>query len=703
MATISPTPKLQFLDLSGQPLVGGKLYSYQAGTTTPLATYTDSSATVSNPNPIILDARGEASVWLGATLYKFRLENSAGAEIWTVDNVGGAVELATLAQSNGSSLVGFIQAGNGAIARTAQDKMREIISVEDFGASPSASAATNTTAIQAAFDAVPNFGGIRFKAGGTYNVNNTITMSPTKIGVIIEGNGAVVNCQHNNDGFVFTSTNENFSRHKIYNLNVVGPNVSYPTNPAQLLGTSLGAAVKIGRNNPATANAGYLTAFINCSFRNFKYGVYLQNAILCSFYNNYITFNQYGIYIDSGATNANTFIGCGIRENRITGVYFSGITGGTLATQNFFYGCAIETNIPYDSSAGGYPSVFDPNTGYGLEVRNSYDNMFSSCYFENQNYSIVVSASSDGNSFLNCRFASGGAVNVRPGGVIIRDTGTVNNTFSNCHMVSTTTTLNTYTSTDASQVLNNILDSQGFTLDRAAQPVYPYISNMRKHGVAGNNYGAITMPPQGLVSNPVAGTTQGTITGIGTATATLNAFGIGEFILGSQINANTTITSIAGMRPGQILTVSNITVRSAGNLVTLGSATTYAAGFVLRNRQSTNFNILGQQIVFYCNGLGRVYEIGRNFSGIPGGIVNFGPGVATVDVVFATAGFPDEPDASYQVFTSIANASTVAAVGSLVPFIPSANKTTTGFRISMHTAPGAGINTNVVWQVYRYS
>jgi hypothetical protein len=247
------------------------------------------------------------------------------------------------------------------------------------------------------------------------------------------------------------------------------------------------------------------------------------------------------------------------------------------------------------------------------------------------------------------------------------------------------------------------LDSQGFTFDKAAQVAYPYIVNLRKHGIYGNIYGALTVPPQGYFPNPGEGTTQGTITGIGTATATLNAFGAGEIVVGSLVNANTTISTIAGMRPGQILIISNVTARSAGNLLTLRSNTAYTGSFVLKNRRSITFNQVGQQLALYCNNLGRVYEIGRNFDGTPGGVTNFGPGVATVDITFAAAGFPDEPDASYQVFTSIANASTAAAVGSLVPFIPSANKTTTGFRIAIHTAPGAGINTNVVWQLYRYS
>jgi hypothetical protein len=63
------------------------LYTYIAGTTTLQATYTDATATTANTNPIILDSRGEANVWLGGAIYKFVLKDADGALIWTVDYI----------------------------------------------------------------------------------------------------------------------------------------------------------------------------------------------------------------------------------------------------------------------------------------------------------------------------------------------------------------------------------------------------------------------------------------------------------------------------------------------------------------------------------------------------------------------------------------------------------------------------------------
>jgi len=88
MASLSPTPKLQFFGSDGLPLVGGKLYTYAAGTTTPLASYTDHTGVTANTNPVILDSNGQANVWLPETTsYKYVLKTSADVTLYTVDYV----------------------------------------------------------------------------------------------------------------------------------------------------------------------------------------------------------------------------------------------------------------------------------------------------------------------------------------------------------------------------------------------------------------------------------------------------------------------------------------------------------------------------------------------------------------------------------------------------------------------------------------
>lgn len=90
---LSPIPVLRFYSNIGLPLVGGKLFTYVAGTTTKIATYTDSTGGTPNTNPIILNFRGEANVWLDPTLtYKFVLAGPLDTDpptnpIWSVDNI----------------------------------------------------------------------------------------------------------------------------------------------------------------------------------------------------------------------------------------------------------------------------------------------------------------------------------------------------------------------------------------------------------------------------------------------------------------------------------------------------------------------------------------------------------------------------------------------------------------------------------------
>jgi hypothetical protein len=90
---LSPLAKCQFFDNNGRPLVGGKLFTYQAGTNTKLATYTDASGLSQNTNPVILDYRGEGSIWIPPNVpYKYVLAPATDTDpptnpIWSVDDV----------------------------------------------------------------------------------------------------------------------------------------------------------------------------------------------------------------------------------------------------------------------------------------------------------------------------------------------------------------------------------------------------------------------------------------------------------------------------------------------------------------------------------------------------------------------------------------------------------------------------------------
>lgn len=194
----------QFSDDNGDPLSGGKLNTYAAGTTAPQATYTSSSGATPNANPIILNAAGRLSgsgeIWLTeGVLYKFVLTDANNVLIGTYDNISGANDgtaiYAALANTadpaKGDALVGFRQSntsGNltGSVGRTVHQKLQEVVSVKDFGAV--GDGAANDTA---AFQAAATIGGQILVPRGTYRI----------VGEVIFGSNTTLNVDA---GTVFT-------------------------------------------------------------------------------------------------------------------------------------------------------------------------------------------------------------------------------------------------------------------------------------------------------------------------------------------------------------------------------------------------------------------------------------------------------------------------------------------------------------------
>jgi hypothetical protein len=93
----------QFFDNNGDPLSGGKLYTYAAGTSTLAPTYTSVSGATANPNPIILNSAGRppSQIWLdNNATYKFVLTTSTDILLWTMDNIPGISSFTTTTIAN---------------------------------------------------------------------------------------------------------------------------------------------------------------------------------------------------------------------------------------------------------------------------------------------------------------------------------------------------------------------------------------------------------------------------------------------------------------------------------------------------------------------------------------------------------------------------------------------------------------------------
>ena len=95
MAQSGVYPKFRADDRDGNPLSGGRLYSFLSGTSTPAALYADPELTQPLPQPVILDASGEALFYYNGAAYGLTLCDADDVEQWTIDPVVGGLGGAT--------------------------------------------------------------------------------------------------------------------------------------------------------------------------------------------------------------------------------------------------------------------------------------------------------------------------------------------------------------------------------------------------------------------------------------------------------------------------------------------------------------------------------------------------------------------------------------------------------------------------------
>lgn len=124
-----PNARVQFIDGNGAPIVGGQVFTYIPGTTTPKTTWQDADQTILNDNPIILDDLGSAAIW-GDGAYRQVVYNVDGDLIWDADTSNAIGTYAERDLSNATYLAPF----TGSIERGAISKLADWVSVKDFGA-----------------------------------------------------------------------------------------------------------------------------------------------------------------------------------------------------------------------------------------------------------------------------------------------------------------------------------------------------------------------------------------------------------------------------------------------------------------------------------------------------------------------------------------------------------------------------------------
>ena len=175
----------QFFTNNGVVLSGGLIYSYTAGTNTPLATYTTSAGNIAHTNPIVLDSAGRVpsggEIWTTVTSsYKFILKDSSGATIGTYDNLSSPVYANNIIYNEG---------GTNAVNRTLTSKLQEWLSVKDFGAVGNG-VADDTNAFTSALTAATANQSVLVPAG-SYKITGTINGDFVTFGQVTIVNGYV--------------------------------------------------------------------------------------------------------------------------------------------------------------------------------------------------------------------------------------------------------------------------------------------------------------------------------------------------------------------------------------------------------------------------------------------------------------------------------------------------------------------------------
>lgn len=215
----------QLFDNNGDPLSGGKIYVYEAGTTTPAVTYTGPTGTALNTNPIIANAAGRLNneIWFfEGQSFKFVLKDATDVLLATYDDIPSLPQPAI---TNDASTISYqtpyqVSAGNFTIGatyrisavgttdftqigaeanvtgilftatgigsgtgtaqytRTVQNKLREMISVKDFGAIGDG-VVNDLPAIQTAINyCVLNGFRELYVNEGTYLIDGTLQIRP---------------------------------------------------------------------------------------------------------------------------------------------------------------------------------------------------------------------------------------------------------------------------------------------------------------------------------------------------------------------------------------------------------------------------------------------------------------------------------------------------------------------------------------------
>jgi hypothetical protein len=445
---LAPSGIQKFFDNNGNPLALGLVYTYQAGTSTPVATYTDSTLGTPNANPIVLNFRGEAPIWLvPGQAYKFNVTDAAGNQIpgWPVDQILGGFSVSSniVPSANNTYSLGTpsfswsnlylgpndapaFDVTTGDIAYyertpaeitasvTPTSKVHAPFPVYDmarYGIQPNG--VDNTAIVQAVFNMLKVTGGTMKFPYGDWAFYLDVSGSYTPP-IIVEGQGSNFRC--------FTAAPTQSAVMFGNNSGAAVVSAGTPNVPVSFGGASLefrncnfvaqkfsGGAVT-GDLNTAVAFYGFQAKFWNCSFAFGKiasfYGCYTQYSEFwsCGFYQANFATTSAGCILtghgNSSGSNEVVFMRCYMQLNAIA-LWIQG------AIQVRAYGCNFQgngTQYPYGVGAASLGVILldADSSGFGC-INPEIDG----CWFEVNYAPHIWEVLSSGARISRCVFFGG--------------------------------------------------------------------------------------------------------------------------------------------------------------------------------------------------------------------------------------------------------------------------------------------------------